>query len=104
MNAIPTAAPPPAFRFKARQPLLWTATSYGLGTIAGVYLWRPTLWWIIAGLVFAASAAYFAHRRSGVGWLLAAATFFLAALSIFNSAEPLLISTRVSIPTPTVRN
>ncbi len=79
MNAIPTPAPPPAFRLKAaRQPMLWAAISYSLGIIAGVYLWRPVLWWLIAGAAFLASAAYFAHRRSTLGWTLALSTFFLA--------------------------
>ncbi len=58
--------------------MLWTAVAYSLGIIAGVYLWRPTLWWIVAVTAFIAAAAFFAHRRSGVGWLLALAAFFLA--------------------------
>ncbi len=58
--------------------MLWAAISYGLGIIAGVYQWRPVLWWLIAGAAFAASAAYFAHRRSTLGWTLALSTFFLA--------------------------
>jgi competence protein ComEC len=67
------------FRLKApRQPMLWTALFYSLGIVAGVYLWRPTLWWIVAVTAFLAAAAYFAQRRSGVGWLLALAAFFLA--------------------------
>ncbi len=68
-----------AFRFKAsRQPMLWAAVSYSLGVVAGFYLWRPTLWWVIAAALFVAAAAYFAQRRSGVGWLLALGALFLA--------------------------
>ena len=81
MNGFPTPnpAPPPTFRLKAsRQPMLWTALSYSLGIIAGIYSWRPTLWWIVAVTAFLAAAAYFAQRRSGVGWLLALGAFFLA--------------------------
>ena len=79
MNALPTAAPPPAFHLKApRQPMLWAALFYSLGIIAGVYLWRPALWWIVAGTAFIAAATYFAQRRSGVGWILALGAFFLA--------------------------
>ncbi len=58
--------------------MLWAAVFYSLGIIAGVYLWRPTLWWIVAVTAFMAAAAYFAQRRSGLGWLLALAAFFLA--------------------------
>jgi uncharacterized protein (DUF58 family) len=58
--------------------MLWTALFYSLGIIAGVYLWRPALWWIVAVTAFIFAAAYFAQRRSGVGWLLALAAFFMA--------------------------
>jgi competence protein ComEC len=43
-----------------------------------VYLWRPVLWWLVAGAAFVGSAAYFAKRRSGLGWALALGAFFLA--------------------------
>ncbi len=62
----------------ARQPMLCGFFSYSLGIIAGAYLWRPTLWWVIAGMAFLAFAAYFSNRRSGVGWTLALGAFFLA--------------------------
>src|ERR1035437_7052297 len=79
MNGIPTPASPPAFHFKASlQPMLWAAVAYSLGIVAGVYLWRPALWWVVAGAGFVAAAAYFARRRSGLGWTLALAAFFLA--------------------------
>ena len=58
--------------------MLWAAVSYSLGIIAGVYLWRPALWWTIAATAFIAAASYFAQRRSGLGWLLALGAFFLA--------------------------
>src|SRR5271168_5346705 len=74
-----TLTSPPAFRFKAtRQPMFWAAVAYSSGIVAGVYLWRPVLWWLAAGAAFVAAAAYFAVRRSGLGWLLALAAFFLA--------------------------
>jgi len=96
MNAIPTPAPLPTFRRKAaRQPMLWAASSYSLGILAGVYLWRPVLWWAIAGVAFLASAAYFAHRRCRLGWALALSAFFLAgALHIqLRDASPRLDTT-----------
>ncbi len=58
--------------------MLWAAVSYALGVVAGVYAWRPTLWWVVAGAVFVISAAYFARRGSGLGWALALGAFFLA--------------------------
>jgi competence protein ComEC len=79
MIASPTSSGPPAFQFKAsRQPMLWAACAYSLGIVAGVYAWRPAVWWLIAVAVFGAAAAYFGSRRSGVAWLLALGTFFLA--------------------------
>jgi len=74
-----TPVPPPTFNLKApRQPMLWAALAYSLAIIAGIYLWRPAQWWTIAITAFVAAATYFARRRSGVGWLLALAAFFLA--------------------------
>jgi competence protein ComEC len=57
--------------------MLWAALAYSLGIIAGVYLWRPTLWWTISATAFIAAASYFARRRSGLGWILALAAFFV---------------------------
>jgi competence protein ComEC len=74
-----TPASPPIFRFKAsRQPMLWAAVAYSSGIVAGVYLWRPVLWWVVAVAAFLAAAAYFAQRRSGLGWVLALGAFSLA--------------------------
>jgi competence protein ComEC len=81
MNGVPTPTPasPPAFHYKAsRQPVLWAAVAYAVGIVAGVYLWRPALWWVVAGAAFVAAAAYFVRRRSGLGWTLALGAFFLA--------------------------
>ncbi|HKV80062.1 MAG TPA: ComEC/Rec2 family competence protein [Candidatus Sulfotelmatobacter sp.] len=93
MIASPPSSGPPTFQFKAsRQPMLWAAGAYSLGIVAGVYAWRPAVWWVVAVAVFGAAAAYFASRRSGVAWLLALGTFFLAgALHIqMRSASPRL--------------
>lgn len=74
-----TAAPFPGIRLKApRQPMFWAAIVYASGIVAGVYLWRPTLWWIVAAVSFAAAATYFARRQSTFGWTLALGAFFLA--------------------------
>ena len=58
--------------------MLWSAVSYSLGIIAGAFLWRPALWWLVAGAAFLLAAAYFAPRRSAVGWTLALSALFLA--------------------------
>ena len=75
----PTSVSPPIFRLKApRQPILWAVAAYSCGVVAGVYLWRPTLWWVVAGAAFLAAAAYFSRRRSSLGWALALGAFLLA--------------------------
>ncbi len=77
---LPGAAPPfSTYRLKfPREPLLWAAVAYALGVIAGVYLWRPAAWWVVAAIAFIGAAAYFGSRRSGLGWALALAAFFLS--------------------------
>ena len=72
--------------------MLWAAGVYACGIVAGVYAWRPAVWWVVAVAVFGGAAAYFVSRRSGVAWLLALGTFFLAgALHIqMRSASPRL--------------
>ena len=56
--------------------MLWAAMAYCLGVTAGVYLWRPVLWWVIAATAFLSAAAYFTPRRSRPGWTLALGAFF----------------------------
>jgi competence protein ComEC len=58
--------------------MLWAAVAYCLGITAGVYLWRPVSWWVIAVAAFIAAAAYFTPQRSHPGWALALGAFFLA--------------------------
>jgi competence protein ComEC len=75
----PTSSGPPAFHFKAaRQPLLWAATTYSLGVVAGAHQWRPALWGVVGGAALVLAAAYFALRRPRLGWALALGAFFLA--------------------------
>src|SRR5260370_30105305 len=81
MNGLPTPTPasPLVFRIKApRQPMLWAVAAYSSGIVAGVYQWRPAVWWVVAVVAFIAAALYFAQRRSGLGWALALGAFFLA--------------------------
>ena len=68
--------------------------AYCCGIGAGVHFWRPTLWWILAGLFFAGAASYFSVRRSRLAWAIALSAFFLlGALHIqLRTAEPRLNS------------
>ena len=78
MNGIPNAASSLPVPIKApRQPMLWAAVAYCSGLVAGVYAWRPALWWVVAAVLFACAAGYFVRRRSGLGWILALGAFFL---------------------------
>jgi competence protein ComEC len=43
--------------------MLWAAVAYACGIVAGFYVWRPPLWWLIAAIVFYASGAHFLRRR-----------------------------------------
>ncbi len=78
------AAGPPTFNIKsARQPLLWAAVAHSLGIVAGIYLWRPQLWWVVAGCAFIASTAFFlSHRRWLAGPLALGALFLAGAMHI----------------------
>jgi competence protein ComEC len=77
--ASPSAPASTSFHLRAsRQPLLWAAAAYSSGIVAGSYAWRPALWWLFASAAFLAAAAYFALRRSRLGWTLALGAFFLA--------------------------
>ena len=47
-----------------RQPLLWAALAFAAGIFLGSYLWRPAVWWLIAGVFSAFSGFYFLRRRA----------------------------------------
>jgi len=69
--------------------MLWAAGFYALGIVAGVYLWRPTLWWVVACAAFLGAAIYFLVRRYRFAWMLALAALFLAgALRIQLRSHP----------------
>ncbi len=50
---------------KTRQPMLWAALAFSAGVSIGAHAWRPPVWWIIAGIVFASAAAYLARGQHG---------------------------------------
>jgi beta-lactamase superfamily II metal-dependent hydrolase len=63
--------------------MFWAALVHSSGILAGVYLWRPALWWALASFLFAMAAVYFVSRRAGLGWILALGVFFfLGALHV----------------------
>jgi competence protein ComEC len=79
MNTAAAPAGPPVLEGKAaRQPLLWAAIAHSLGIIAGVYVWRPELWWVVALCAFLASAAFFLRGRTWLAGPLALGALFLA--------------------------
>jgi competence protein ComEC len=97
MISASTRGGPPAFHFKAaRQPLLWAAVAHAIGIVIGVSAWRPASWWVVAALLFAAAAAYFAPRRATFGWILALAVFILAgALHVQLTEDSLNLDTSI---------
>jgi competence protein ComEC len=60
--------------------MLWATLVFAGGVFVGHYAWRPPLWWLIAGLVFGFSAAYYCRRRARVGIALA-----LSSLLVFGA-------------------
>jgi competence protein ComEC len=63
--------------------LLWAALAFASGIFAGVYVWRPPLWWLAAALLFSAFGTYFTLRRARAAQVLGLVAFFAAgALAI----------------------
>jgi competence protein ComEC len=91
------ASPAPVLRYKAtRHPLLWAAVSYCSGIIGGVYLWRPPLWWIVAGIAFALASGYFVRRRPGFAWVLALSAIILTgAVQVQTQGDATHLDTRI---------
>jgi len=66
-----------------RQPLLWAAFAFSGGILAGEYLWRPPVWWLVAAVAFGAFTGFFRRRRPWLAGLLSLSVVFLAgAMSI----------------------
>ncbi len=72
----------------ARQPLLWAAFFYAGGILFGFYAWRPPLWWVLAGAVFAAASTYFLRRRPRAAGILALGMLFLVGALSIQAATP----------------
>lgn len=90
MNPQPTTASRP--RSTSRQPLLWAAAAFAIGIAAGVYLWRPPVWWLAAAILFAGFGSYFIRRRAwaasalGLGALFAAGALTIQVRGPANSS------------------
>ncbi len=63
-----------------RQPLLWTSLAYGGGLFAGLFVWRPPVWWLGAALVFSIAAIYWRRRRPRAALALASGAVFVIGL------------------------
>jgi competence protein ComEC len=73
---------------RPRQPLLWAALAYSGGIAAGVYAWRPPLWWLMAALVSAASSASLARRRPKVAFSVVLFGLFLLGALVIQVRTP----------------
>ncbi|HSS96092.1 MAG TPA: ComEC/Rec2 family competence protein [Terriglobales bacterium] len=68
---------------QTRKPLLWAAFAFGIGIFLGASLWRPAIWWLIAGAYFIFAGTYYLRRRAwaasalGLGTLVAAGAFII---------------------------
>ncbi|HXZ39739.1 MAG TPA: ComEC/Rec2 family competence protein, partial [Terriglobales bacterium] len=83
MNRQPSAPSAPLHKPAGRQPLLWVVLAYAAGILAGNYLWRPFLWWLVAAFIFGISSAYLLRRRVRIAFLIASSVLFaIGALTI----------------------
>jgi competence protein ComEC len=70
-------------QLSARQPLFWAALFFAVGIVVGNYAWRPPSWWVVAGIVFIASAICIARKSALLPRVLGlAALIAVGALSI----------------------
>jgi competence protein ComEC len=70
-------------QLSARQPLFWAALFFSVGIVMGNYAWRPASWWVVAAIVFVASAICAVRKRTLSPKILAfAALIAVGALSI----------------------
>jgi competence protein ComEC len=68
--------------------MLWAALAYGGGIVAGVYVWRPPLWWLAATIVFSASAMYFRRRRARAAFALGLSALFVTGTLMMQGRAP----------------
>ncbi|MGA9964176.1 MAG: ComEC/Rec2 family competence protein [Terriglobales bacterium] len=68
--------------------MLWAASAYGAGIVIGYYVWRPPLYWLVAGLAFSTSGAYFLRHRSRAAYALALAALFVTGALMMQVRAP----------------
>ncbi|MBZ5720644.1 MAG: ComEC/Rec2 family competence protein [Acidobacteriia bacterium] len=71
-----------------RQPLLWAALAYSAGIVAGVYLWRPPVWWLVAAAALVAFTIFFLQRRAGVARILGLSVLFAVGALMIEVRPP----------------
>jgi competence protein ComEC len=63
--------------------MLWAALAFASGIVAGVYMWRPPLWWLVTAAACIGFTSFFLRRRPWAAALLGLSTIFVAgALAI----------------------
>src|SRR5580692_9811010 len=86
---LPSTAPPTTPQKPlSRQPMLWAASAYGAGIVIGSYIWRAPLSWLVAGVAFSASGAYFLRRRPRAAFALALAALFVTGALMMQVRVP----------------
>jgi len=68
--------------------MLWAALAYASGIVAGFYVWRPPLWWLVAAIVFSAAGAYFLRRRARAALALALSDLFVTGALLMQVRTP----------------
>ena len=88
MNPQSTAPPGTPQKPLSRQPMLWAASMYGAGIVAGFYVWRPPLWWLVAALTLCASGVYFLRRRPRAAFALGLSALFVTGALMMQVRVP----------------
>jgi competence protein ComEC len=87
VNLLLTAPPTTPQKPPSRQPMLWAAV-YAAGIVIGYYVWRAPVYWLVAGVCFLVSGAYFLRRRSTAADALALAALFVTGALMMQVRAP----------------
>ena len=68
--------------------MLWAAVAYAGGIVTGVYVLRSPVWWVVAAIVFSASAAFFLHSRAKSAFALGLAALFVTGACVMQLRAP----------------
>ena len=83
-----TISSPVRRRSGCRQPLLWAALAYAAGIVAGTYLWRPPVWWLVAAAALVAFCLFFIHRRAAIARALGLSVLFAVGAFMIEVRPP----------------